>query len=194
MYNLESPTTSQGGGAGNGRPSRPGSQSDCQLFKSPIQKCGPQIATEPKRPQDRASKSVAQPTMGRHETTSVNPATQNREVGRLVTLSNVSPQRRPHSDAPLSPLTRYRRACCRTSCSFVRRWPRAFRLRLPGPHPSGHPRAVQGNRTSHSGAGTLHSRAVDVGSNRALTPHSCRQGNRTSFLARECRRNPLTQL
>jgi hypothetical protein len=63
----------------------------------------------------------------------------------------------------------------------------------PAPHPSGHPRAVQGNRTSPPGAGTLHSRAEDVGSNSSFTPRSNGWGNRTSFWARECRRNPLTQ-
>lgn len=76
--------------------------------------------------------------------------------------------------------SRYRRAEHRTPFSFRRRWPRAFRLRLPGPHPSGHPRAVQGNPTSHLGAGTLHSRALDVGSNSSSTPPSNHWGNTTS--------------
>ena len=124
-----------------------------------------------KKTQDRATKSAAQPTTERHEATLVNPATQNRAVGCFVTNSNLSPQRTPHSDT-LSPLTRYGRASRRTPCSILRRWPRAFRLRLPGPHPSWHPRAVQGNRTSPPGAGTLHSRALDVSSNSSFTPRS----------------------
>ncbi len=129
MCNPESPIPSQGGCTGNRTQRRYASKSDCQSFKSPIQKCRRQIATEPRRPQDRASKSAPQPTTERHEATSAKPAPQNRAVGRLVTHSNVSPQRTPHTDT-LTPLTRYGRASRRTPCSIRRRWPRAFRLRL----------------------------------------------------------------
>jgi hypothetical protein len=99
----------------------------------------------------------------------------------------------PHGCSILA-APRSRRANRGTPFPFPRRCPRAIRLRLASPNPSGHPRAVQGNRTPASGAGTLHSRAPKPRSNSSLMPHFWRQGNGTSRRRASVGGTPGTQL